>query len=289
MPDTKAISCNMRNFQLARIICESKEDNMLVKLRTEDTNPELPSVLDGDVVVVVSSFTNDRVNHLPPMRSVSFVEDDGNQSQRHFATPLTDEILRNAITWLVGDERSDSVTWTSTLDGFQQYLNLLSSEIPDDMSTDKLVRFIKGHRWTNSTMSTKITQIVEALRPFQGGEVRRNSPLVPLFNEERKLHDGYHLQSFIHENLANETKIVIHMIDGIHRVTALDCALVGFDPNNRSEDTVGQALPQDMIELPVHCHTSIRSRKCRCTSYRVVPIGLRSCRVINNLVMQSNN
>ncbi len=80
---------------------------MLVKLRTEDTNPELSSVLDGDVVVVVSSFTNDPVNHLPPMRSVSFVEDDGNQSQRHFATPLTDEILRNAITWLVGDERSD--------------------------------------------------------------------------------------------------------------------------------------------------------------------------------------
>jgi RIO-like serine/threonine protein kinase len=58
MPDTKAISCNMRNFQLARIICESEEDNILAKLRKE--GEKVPSVLDGDVVVVVSSFTNDR-------------------------------------------------------------------------------------------------------------------------------------------------------------------------------------------------------------------------------------
>jgi hypothetical protein len=45
MPDTKAISCNMSNFQLARIICESPQDNMLVKLRKEIEN-SLPSVLD---------------------------------------------------------------------------------------------------------------------------------------------------------------------------------------------------------------------------------------------------
>ena len=55
---------------------------MLVKLRKEVE--KVPSVLDGEVVVVVYSFTNDGslspVN-LPPMRSGSFVEDDGNQSQ----------------------------------------------------------------------------------------------------------------------------------------------------------------------------------------------------------------
>jgi hypothetical protein len=84
MPDTKAISCNMCNFQLAQIICKSPQDNMLVKLRKEIEN-SLLSVLDGDVVVVVSSFTPTATeSNLPPMRSVSFVEDNENQSQQHF-------------------------------------------------------------------------------------------------------------------------------------------------------------------------------------------------------------
>jgi hypothetical protein len=112
----------MRNFQLAQIICESDEDSMLVKLRKE-VEKKVPSVLDGDVVVVVSSFATEESSspvNLPPMRSVSFVEDDGNQSQRHFATPLTDEILRNAVTWLVGEEKCESVTWTSIVDGFEK-------------------------------------------------------------------------------------------------------------------------------------------------------------------------
>jgi hypothetical protein len=181
------------------------------------------------------------------MRSVSFVEDDGNPSQRHIATPLTNEILRDAITWLVGEEESAYVTWTSITDGFKNYLTLLSRNIPNDMSTDNLVQFIDDHQWTSRTEGSKIDQLIGTLRPL-GGNTNANSPLMPLFNDEAITSDGYQLQRFIHENLAKETKIVIHMIDGIHRVTALDCALVGFDQNNRSDGTVGQALPWDIIE-----------------------------------------
>ena len=79
---------------------------MLVELRKE-IEKKVPSVLDGDVVVMVSPFTVEDSSspvNLPPMRSVRFVEDNGNQSQRHFATLLTDGILCNAIIWLVGEE-----------------------------------------------------------------------------------------------------------------------------------------------------------------------------------------
>jgi hypothetical protein len=82
---------------------------MLVKLGKEIENV-LPSVLDGDVVVVVSSFTATATeSNLLPLRSVSFVEDNENQSQRYFATLLTDEILRGAIKWLVGEDESMSL------------------------------------------------------------------------------------------------------------------------------------------------------------------------------------
>ena len=119
---------------------------MLVKLGKEIENV-LPSVLDGDVVVVVSSFTPTATeSNLPPIRSVSFVEDDENQSQQHFATPLTDEILCGLIKWLVGEDESMSLEWKSMLEGLKIYLDLLSSKIPKDMSTNNLVGFIQNHR-----------------------------------------------------------------------------------------------------------------------------------------------
>ena len=93
---------------------------MLVELRKEIEKKEVPSVLDGDVVVMVSPFTVEDSSspvNLPPMRSVRFVEDNGNQSQRHFAKLLTDGILCNAIIWLVGEEVSKSVNWTSIFVG----------------------------------------------------------------------------------------------------------------------------------------------------------------------------
>ncbi len=128
------------------------------------------------------------------------------------------------------------------LDDFKKYLKLPSCKIPDNTSTDNLVGFIEGHQWT--TMSTETTQL---FRTLTQGRVHRNSPLVPHFNQVASENDGYQLQRFIHENLAKETKIVIHMIDGIHWVATLDCALAGFD-QDCSEGTGGQALPLDIIE-----------------------------------------
>ncbi len=160
---------------------------MLVKLRKEIEN-SLPSVLDGDVVVVVSSFTATATeSNLPPMRLVSFVEDYENQSQRHFATPQTDEILRGAIKWLVGEDESMSLEWTLMLEGSKIYLDLLSSKSPKDMSTDNLVGFIQNHQWFLSTGSPQIRELIATLTNS------RNSPLVTHFNQESSINDGYRL------------------------------------------------------------------------------------------------
>ena len=48
--------------------------------------------------------------------------------------------------------------------------------------------------------------------------------------------DAYFLRRFIHENLASATKIVVHIVDGIHRVTAIDFTLMGWrSPNDVDE------------------------------------------------------
>ena len=240
IPDTKSISCNMRNFQLARITCESQEDNLLVKLRKEGAN-QGTSVLDGDVVVVVSSFTEEMVGDVrPTMRSVSFGEYDGDQSQRHVATALTREILENAINWLLGSTVGEPTSGAT----FDHYIKYLGEKVPKDMSTANLAEFITSHTWENSqSMRDELDELLNTLIQA-GGEGPRNSPLTADFNSAARTHDGYKLQRFIHENLAKETKIVIHLIDGIHRVTALDCALVGFDQNH--DGAVGQQYPVDI-------------------------------------------
>ena len=240
IPDTKSISCNMRNFQLARITCESQEDNLLVKLRKEGAN-QGTSVLDGDVVVVVSSFTEEMVGDVrPTMRSVSFGEYDGDQSQRHVATALTREILENAINWLLGSTVGEPTSGAT----FDHYIKYLGEKVPKDMSTANLAEFITSHTWKNSqSMRDELDELLNTLIQA-GGEGPRNSPLTADFNSAARTHDGYKLQRFIHENLAKETKIVIHLIDGIHRVTALDCALVGFDQNH--DGAVGQQYPVDI-------------------------------------------
>ena len=241
IPDTKSISCNMRNFQLARITCESQEDNLLVKLRKETANQQ--SVLEGAVVVVVSSFTEEMVGDVrPTMTSVSFGEYDGDQSQRHVATALTRDILENAINWLLGT--SSTVGQPTRGATFDHYIGYLAEKIPNDMSTANLAEFITSHTWKNSqSMREELDELLATLKQA-GGEGPRNSPLTADFNSAARTHDGYKLQRFIHENLAKETKIVIHLIDGIHRVTALDCALVGFDQNH--DGAVGQQYSVDI-------------------------------------------
>ena len=69
------------------------------------------------------------------------------------------------------------------------------------------------------------------------------------------MENGYFLQRFIHENLASVTKIVVHIVDGIHRVTAIDCTLIGYlSPSNDDDarntiNEYGKSLPHQYKEI----------------------------------------
>jgi len=79
--------------------CLDKRDNMVKKLRGEE-KISLPSVADGRLVVVVTSFINVRVGYRGslPMTSVAFPD----EKAKCHAIPLTRNILQTAISFFEG-------------------------------------------------------------------------------------------------------------------------------------------------------------------------------------------
>jgi hypothetical protein len=72
---TKTCKFICRNVDMSRMTCLDKRDNMCKRLRGEKKN-SLPSVVDGRLVVVLTSFIDViRVKDSLPMTSVAFPEE----------------------------------------------------------------------------------------------------------------------------------------------------------------------------------------------------------------------
>ncbi len=86
--------------------------------------------------------------------------------------------------------------------------------------------------------------------------------LLPEFDVEdiSRPEDVYFLRRFIHENLARRTKIVVHIVDGIHRVTAADCVLIGYTGSQHANEEEKKAIvdyatrsPHKKLQVRVIC------------------------------------
>lgn len=114
------------------------------------------------------------------------------------AIPLTIEILQEAIQWVRGQGGGgDSVVVPSVEEGIQIYLRELEDAIPKGQCVEELNSFIATHTWDED-------------KPDVGDN------------------NSYSLRRFIHDNLARQTKVIAHVLDGLHRLTALDFIMVGF-------------------------------------------------------------
>ena len=69
--------------------------------------------------------------------------------------------------------------------------------------------------------------------------------------------DAYFLQRYIHENLARATKIMVHIVDGIHRMTATDLTLIGYCHNDDNSEATQTAIDDYRQRLP---HKNKKSR-----------------------------
>ena len=210
--------------------------------------------------MVVTSFIRG-VNNSLPMTSVAFPE----EKAKCHAIPLTRKILKTAISFLEGrreeeddeeeeeeeedkededdeeneeEEKESQVTedFRQVMDEFRVYLQLLVKKIPTNMAFDDLKEFIQNCDWPDGSWGLcKCKELLE----LQGRVT---------------VDDAYFLKRFIHENLASATKIVVHIVDGIHRVTAIDFTLIGWRSPNDDEETTAI---ENYFERHPHQHKMI--------------------------------
>jgi hypothetical protein len=148
-PNTKACKFNCRGLDISRLTCMDPLDNMPSKLRAEEKDAKDSSVVDGVVVVVVTSFseaTEPGVISLP-MTSVAFPEGDAT----HYATPLELDTINEANRWLRGialeESEEQSNQATTVEEGLKEYISLLEKKVPKQISAQNLRNFIADHHW----------------------------------------------------------------------------------------------------------------------------------------------
>ena len=121
----------------------------------------------------------------------------------------------------------------SNMELLKEYLKLLGNNMPRNMSKDQLLEFYENHDWSrNGKLHEQCDRLVCNFRE------RRQVPLTHHFNDTAAIDDAYTLRRFIHENLAYETKVIVHLVDGIHRVGAIDCALTGVSTESGDEGSI---------------------------------------------------
>jgi hypothetical protein len=246
LPKTLAIGFNCRSVSNARLTCTDKDKNMLYKLRNE-TEKIVPSVLDGRVHAVMSSYCVENIHYDSPettnnMTSVLNPLEERNEPYQ--AIKLTVQIILNAIIWVKG------IKWKQDMidRGENDIINCILLEInekPSDEPTIDIVLSIFFQELENGMPTTMVPEdLLGFINNHEWGEES-----IDCFQNDK---NGYRLRRFIHENLAKQTMVVAHIVDGIHRVTAIDCAYIGY--SSTTDNEYSTKLPHKDTMLSVHAY-----------------------------------
>jgi hypothetical protein len=198
IPITSACRFNIRQLNAARFTCIKAQDNMLHELQ-DQTN----LTACGDIVLVITSFQYDNdakeSAETPYYQRMESCIEHNNESRKVHAIPLSTDILRKAIKWVSQNQEEAVLEFSTVQDGFMAYLIQLEGLLSSDKTCEELLKFIKERTWHDCDDGI----------PQDGADLN-------------------YVRRFLHKNLARATRIVAHMVDGIHRVTAFDCALLGL-------------------------------------------------------------
>ena len=119
--------------------------------------------------------------------------------------PITAEIITNAMKWLCPHVRNEFEDVDS---GIKCYLDNLSTLFPSTISHDQIQKFIDRHEWDDEFLPQNWRNYT-TLRSRQ----------------------------FLYDNIAWQTKIVAHVVDGLHRFTAVDMWQITY-PNPESQQII---------------------------------------------------
>ena len=212
--DTLSLHVNIRKVHHSRLFCVKPSENLLLMLMKEQ--PELTSMLGSKFEVVLTSY--DKINEemaIIPLESVS-----DRVPTKYKAIPLTINIVENAIAIV---KRLDDQTHND-------------NQSPDDPTMEGCVRrYLK----ILDDIIMKKTNKEGALRAFCRKVYAQSKDLLVVGDSDGDDDDSNsnntewefdsmtvpQLRQFIIDTIARWTRIIIHVMDGIHRLTAYRLAM----------------------------------------------------------------
>jgi len=237
-PITLSCPVNMRPLSLTRLghNCTNTEkaDNLLYQMRVEKRN-SVPTCLSGDFCLAFTSYSSDESTTKNVMVPIDHIDRPCIISMA--ASGLTVEILSGAINWL-NDEGVPHEEFTTVQEGLRLYLKTLSDKIRGlhllhsemDVQYDVATTihgFIRDRTWPSSDAQLRLlADINEFLYGVVG--VGHDVDFWQLCTKARR---------FIYRYTARQTKVVAHIVEGTHRIAALECALGGYtySPNENDD------------------------------------------------------
>jgi hypothetical protein len=259
-PDQLACPFNMR--RLDTIILGDKcinKDNLLNCLRREHKD-SVPSHLNGDYHLIFTSFdtSNNTSNNSSTtidealIMQSTLTEGVVNSNSFCYATNLTKETITAGIQWLRGDASPDN--FDSTNDALVAYLEMLKQVIPlqkplrgglmrmtkadilkayisdNHVYMRDAYKFIQCRDWPDRDEKIMVLGKLKEYGGLLDDDVNfRLDDGVTFRHEDKKFREMCSLaRRFIYKNVAKQTKVIVHVVDGIHRLTALECALISY-------------------------------------------------------------
>lgn len=243
IPQHVALPVNVRKVDTLSLgeNCVHKEICLVNLLRKEEEKNDSSILANGgQFCVIFTSYDenpspNTNTCQMNVMQSTSM-----NEVSNFHATHLTEEIINQGIKWLRGSSYAEK-DFGSVADALQEYLNALKEVIPlqnpSELSLNHASKFIDSREWSDDSQKDK-TLVLDCIEKYS--RMESNSELSKACCLARR---------FIYKYLAKQTKIVAHVLDGIHRLTALECLLIGYQQPDT--DNYAVRLPHAGTNLPI--------------------------------------
>ena len=245
IPQHVALPLNMRKVDTLALgeNCMNKDNSLVNRLRKEKEKNKASILSDGGQFCVIFTSYEKSSNENPShntntccvMQSTLM-----NKASHFHATHLTEEIINQGIKWLRGSAYAEK-DFGSVADALQEYLNALKEVIPlqnpSELSLNHASDFIQQQEWPDDSQEDK-TFVLDCIEKYSTME--SNSELSKACCLARR---------FIYKHVAKQTKVVAHLVDGLHRLTALECALIGYQQPDTDDYAV--RLPHAETNLAI--------------------------------------
>ena len=244
IPQHVALPVNIRKVDTLTLgeNCVERDDILVNKLRKDKKDPSILTN-GGQYCFIFTSYNcyENSYDENPTPSTNTVMHSTSTEEVSHFhATELTKEIIIQGIKWLKGNAYANE-DLGSVPDALQEYLNALEEMIPlqnpSELSLDNAHDFIKGRKWSSDSQYD-MNLVLDHINGYP--EEKGKSELVMACCLVRR---------FIYKHMARQTKVVAHVVDGIHRVTALECALMGYKPPDT--DDYALCLPHAATNLAI--------------------------------------